>query len=307
MPICLRCAAFVAYENDMVLFQPCRCLVCKDCFIDYLLLLKKRNQNSIDYSCAACSQPVQSHSRRRKTLTGEWRKEVETQPFGATVASAATASSDTSNKASSLKASSSKTNAKPQPTQRRRKLPSAMTGPNSSINNAKKKRRTLTFDERVQLLRNYKAEHGDCCIPWDHPTMGDWVKDVRRRRVKLLSDEQRRVLDELGFEWENKRDREWQNCLERLRAFHQQSGHCRVPETFDDGDAPSSLYGWCRTQRRFFHQGRLREDRRQKLEALGFDFGKQLPPRGRSEKKEVTKQDKGEIGTTTTDTDAAAL
>jgi len=153
----------------------------------------------------------------------------------------------------------------------------------------RKYRPRLSFDQRVQDLAAYKAQHGDCWVPYAYPpdpSLGEWVKDVRRHHIQITK-EQRLALNQVGFQWETKArrmDREWNEKLERLRAFAQNHGHCRVPQKYVDPAATeagaaaasplksSSLYEWCLTQRKLYRKGQLREDRREKLEAVGLEW-----------------------------------
>jgi len=59
-------------------------------------------------------------------------------------------------------------------------------------------------------------------------------------------------------------------------AFERVHGHMRVPEKYhrapQEAETIPSLYEWCHTQRRYFAKGWIKEDRRRKLEEVGFDF-----------------------------------
>jgi len=38
-------------------------------------------------------------------------------------------------------------------------------------------------------------------------------------------------LESIGFEW-NPQDSQWKTMFERLQAFQQETGHCRVPKGY---------------------------------------------------------------------------
>ncbi|EJK72256.1 hypothetical protein THAOC_06225, partial [Thalassiosira oceanica] len=49
-----------------------------------------------------------------------------------------------------------------------------------------------TWDESLDELMKYKAEHGNCNVPRTHDTLGEWVATQRERVQKL---------DQIGFDW----------------------------------------------------------------------------------------------------------
>mmetsp|Transcript_34547 Transcript_34547/g.75625 ORF Transcript_34547/g.75625 Transcript_34547/m.75625 type:complete len:576 (-) Transcript_34547:147-1874(-) len=66
----------------------------------------------------------------------------------------------------------------------------------------------VSWDERIVQLQAFKDEHGNCRVPRgpDDGTnsLGNWVALVRfnyRTGVKTLTDERKKQLEEMGFEW----------------------------------------------------------------------------------------------------------
>ncbi|EJK55837.1 hypothetical protein THAOC_24382, partial [Thalassiosira oceanica] len=57
------------------------------------------------------------------------------------------------------------------------------------------------WNARFEELANYKTEHGDCDVPWNHGTpLYKWVKKQQKRKNKL-SKGRVEALNELGFTW----------------------------------------------------------------------------------------------------------
>jgi hypothetical protein len=144
------------------------------------------------------------------------------------------------------------------------------------------RRKNKKFDDWVVQLKEFKALHGHCSVPYRYepnPKLGEWVKDVRRGHTKI-SMEQRKLLNTLGFNWETKRNRfqrEWNEKLERLKAYKEQYGDCRVPWNWEPD---RQLAEWCNTQRKLQTSGKLQPDRKEALDELGFvfsSFGQSLP------------------------------
>ena len=95
------------------------------------------------------------------------------------------------------------------------------------------------------------------------------MKDVQRGHLKIMKD-QLKVLNAIGFVWEtryNRREREWHAILERLTAYKDKYGDCRVPWKYDQDP---SLSEWVRTQRKLNKKGKLREDCKKELDSIGF-------------------------------------
>ena len=102
--------------------------------------------------------------------------------------------------------------------------------------------------------------------------MGDWVHNIRRRRKKgKLSEEQIQKLDNLGFSWGTDRALRgtlptWDERFDELRKYKTKHGNCSVPQR------QGPLGQWVSKQR--YRKDKLSEKRVQKLDDLGFNWGK---------------------------------
>lgn len=66
--------------------------------------------------------------------------------------------------------------------------------------------RRLTFDERIELILDYKNEYGDCLVPQKYVTkdgvlLGCIVRNIRSGKI-IINEDQRKRLDEIGFVWQ---------------------------------------------------------------------------------------------------------
>jgi superfamily II DNA or RNA helicase len=126
--------------------------------------------------------------------------------------------------------------------------------------------------ERYGQLVAYKQMHGNCDIParWrQNKPLGAWVVAQRvARNEGRLSADKIALLDSLAFNWKP-RPLDWESMFERLRSYKERYGNCDVPQHWaDDPD----LGIWVSRQRVFLRTGKLKDDRRHKLEAIGFQW-----------------------------------
>jgi len=121
------------------------------------------------------------------------------------------------------------------------------------------------FDARVRELLAFKMEHGHCNVPKRHPGgLGKWAQNQRTAAKQPgYPDERRKKLDATGFEWNTLDSRE-DRQFRRLESFRQEHGHCRVPY-----DLPI-LGVWVQTQRQAAKRPGYPEERRVRLNAMGF-------------------------------------
>jgi Fe2+ transport system protein FeoA len=87
-----------------------------------------------------------------------------------------------------------------------------------------------------------------------------------QKRTDRLPAERRRILDDLGFEWDAK-EGYWEKMFLELAAYKDACGDCVVPKDFPQNPKLST---WVGVQRTMEKEGKLPPERRQRLEALGF-------------------------------------
>jgi hypothetical protein len=128
-----------------------------------------------------------------------------------------------------------------------------------------------TWEPMYRQLAEYVKTTGHPHLPADDPRyepLRDWlIRQIQGRR--FLSEDQFQKLDLLGVDWEMATSREyrWELMFMKMKEFHQTHGHCRVPQKWP---RDKSLANWVSVQRRLQGAGKLREDRKRRLDELGF-------------------------------------
>jgi predicted phosphatase len=62
----------------------------------------------------------------------------------------------------------------------------------------------FTFEDRIQHLQAFEAEHSHLLVPQSYKTncLGKWVNNIRLRRTKgTVKPEEVSALDNIGFIW----------------------------------------------------------------------------------------------------------
>lgn len=82
-----------------------------------------------------------------------------------------------------------------------------------------------------------------------------------------LSDERKKQLDEIGFEWAIKpKQVTWEENVAALEKYKVREGHCRVPRNHIEGEY--KLGQWVNRQRS--NRNILSADHKRRLDAIGF-------------------------------------
>ena len=91
-----------------------------------------------------------------------------------------------------------------------------------------------------------------------------WVGKQRSKKDKLTPERIER-LDALGFVWDSIKE-QWEEGFDKLQAFKEREGHCRVPRGHKEGGF--NLGVWVGKQRS--KKDKLTPERIERLDALGF-------------------------------------
>jgi len=111
-----------------------------------------------------------------------------------------------------------------------------------------------------------KEEH--CLVPTNRcDSLSRWVYDQRcfNKKGKMRRD-RKELLIKVGFVWDANASL-WDTHLDKLKAFKQEHGHCKVTKKKD-----SALYQWVWNQRTYERNGTLAKDRFAALDLLGFEW-----------------------------------
>lgn len=148
------------------------------------------------------------------------------------------------------------------------------------------------WEEKFQLLKEYKAIKGGCRVPTRYKTdagvpLGSWA-NVQRSQYKLLKEgkksnmTQERIdrLNELGFEWkvdDNPNRIGWDAHYQLLCEYREANGNCRVPASYST-QSGINLGAWVGDQRskyKLFQEGKtasITQERIDLLNGLGFQW-----------------------------------
>lgn len=125
------------------------------------------------------------------------------------------------------------------------------------------------WDEMYERLKKYMTTHGSTDVPhrWkDDRKLAAWVSQQRQRRKKgIITAEQVRLLDELGFTWQHRERGTWEDRLAEVAAFKEKHGHCAIPV-----GRKSKLGGFVNHMRTLRNRGILSAERISMLDELGF-------------------------------------
>jgi hypothetical protein len=132
----------------------------------------------------------------------------------------------------------------------------------------------MSFEQLVK----FKRFNGHCRVPksYEQDTyLGQWVSTQRifHKNNKLRLD-RKDLLDEIGFAWTSgdahkfkPDDKLWHRQYEKLVEFKQKNGHCMVPCRYEQD---KSLGRWVGTQRNDHNKNKIRPDREERLDEIGF-------------------------------------
>lgn len=128
----------------------------------------------------------------------------------------------------------------------------------------------ISWDHWHGLLKCYRHRNGNANVPVRYfekdYALGRWV-NTQRSNIKSLSVEKKRRLDSLGFIWQV-HDAQWELGFSRLRKYYERNGDCNVSAKYIDDKF--KLGQWVTVQRTNYDS--LSEDRRGRLEEIGFDW-----------------------------------
>ena len=128
---------------------------------------------------------------------------------------------------------------------------------------------TASWERMFIVLNEYREKYGHCNVPLrcsENPELGHWV--IRQRMsftTNKLSLDQKYRLESIGFDWDPL-VAQWETLFFALCDYSEKHGHCIVPKNHP------VLGMWVGVQRRVYRQGKLSKERRERLEAIGFDW-----------------------------------
>ena len=138
-------------------------------------------------------------------------------------------------------------------------------------------RNTLhTWEQSFQKLLAYKTEHGNVMVPRRYKTsdgfgLGWWVTAQRRvEKLGGLSQDKKHRLEQTGFVWLMRNTlHTWEQSFQKLLAYKTEHGNVMVPGRYKTSDG-FGLGWWVTNQRKVEKLGRLSQDKKHRLEQVGF-------------------------------------
>ena len=135
------------------------------------------------------------------------------------------------------------------------------------------------------LAVQYHREHGDLMVPKQYVSpdglrLGSWIASMRNAytnpcSVQRLSEEQIHLLNELDMCW-NPYETKWINGFSHAEEYFARHGDLQAPHSYKSKDG-YALGVWLDHQREAYQNGKLRPERVEKLNALGFIWEKPDP------------------------------
>lgn len=136
------------------------------------------------------------------------------------------------------------------------------------------------WEENYAAAVRYHKKFGNLNVPHDYVDeedikLGLWLGKMRTNRrtssvyIRDLTDEQIARLDDLGIIWETKYEKQWNDAFQTLCVHIETNGSFDILVSFVT-DSGIALGKWIRRQRDFFEQGRLSDERIEKLRGIGF-------------------------------------
>jgi len=130
------------------------------------------------------------------------------------------------------------------------------------------------WNTMFQRLIQYQQQNGNCLVPsrYDQDLkLGHWVAAQREARTKINSTK-KNLLDSINFVWSirGKYDRSsWDDVFDRLVKYKRHHGNCKVPQRYKEDPKLGSWVDW---QRRLHERHKLSNDKKQRLEEIGFTW-----------------------------------
>jgi hypothetical protein len=134
------------------------------------------------------------------------------------------------------------------------------------------------WNMKYEQLVEFKRKKGHCMVPRSYEqnkSLGNWVHTQRTfHNNNKLGIDRKIILDEIGFTWKpdgdhnfKQDDKLWHQQYENVVEFKRIYGHCMVPKTYEKD---KSLGQWVNRQRTYHTNNKLRRDREELLDEIGF-------------------------------------
>jgi hypothetical protein len=130
--------------------------------------------------------------------------------------------------------------------------------------------------QQHEKLVEYKRINGNCKVPRRYEqdkSLGEWVTKQRKvHNNNTIRLDRKRILDQIGFAWKADaahqfNDKLWHQQYEQLVEYKRINSNLKVPKS---NDKDKSLREWISTQRKHHNNNKMRPDRKELLDKIGF-------------------------------------
>ena len=132
--------------------------------------------------------------------------------------------------------------------------------------------RESIWKNNFELLKQYRAKHGDCNVPtggFENTVLTIWVSGQRAAKIKgEISVERVNQLIEIGFDWDPQASA-WEENFCALEDYKAKHGNCNVSQLWSENPG---LGRWVAKQRKSKIKEKLAKEREDRLTALGFEW-----------------------------------
>ena len=143
-----------------------------------------------------------------------------------------------------------------------------------------------TWQRNYAAALEYYRTHGSLKMSKGYVTedgikLSLWLQNMkaayhRKDKGYRMSEEQIRLLSELGMEWDNRHDAAWERGYAYAKVYYDINGNLDVPTSYKTDDG-FKLGGWISDQREKYAAGTIKPERIEKLNALNMIWEKPDP------------------------------
>ena len=134
------------------------------------------------------------------------------------------------------------------------------------------------WEKIFNCAKDYYEEHGNLNVPKDYLTdentsLSTWLTHQKQLfTIGKLYEDRIEKLKEIGFNFNAQRVRlSWAETFDLLIDYYNDNGNIDLKKNYK-AENGTNLYAWLRTQKRAYNEGQLDEEKKLKLELLGFKF-----------------------------------
>lgn len=135
------------------------------------------------------------------------------------------------------------------------------------------------FESSYVAALDFYCENGHLDVPVSYVSkegirLGAWIRNIKLRRDTTLTQIQIDRLNEIGMLWDDKPTRQWNAGYAEAVVYYNATGNLDVPTMYVTATS-YKLGAWLANQREQYKSGRIKAERKDKLDALGMVWVKE--------------------------------